>query len=215
MKRSFAVILAVVMMAAATGCGHTHEFTEATCTEPKTCTECGETEGEPLPHSFSDATCTEPKTCTVCGATEGEPLGHSCSIGVCSGCGEFINAEAIFDIIDAEKSASTYWDTANQYVAAANDSGTLDGMYENYCSAAEYILTYQSRLIKPINICEKYPALGTLKNKLYAVRNYNISEPRSSGRDDLAAFIEDLIEISTLQSDYAKEMMNWLNKMKQ
>lgn len=30
----------------------------------------------PLGHSYLDATCTEPKTCTVCGATEGEALDH-------------------------------------------------------------------------------------------------------------------------------------------
>lgn len=28
-------------------------------------------------HSYTDATCTEPKTCTVCGATTGSALGHS------------------------------------------------------------------------------------------------------------------------------------------
>lgn len=28
-------------------------------------------------HQWKDATCTTPKTCTVCGATEGEPLGHN------------------------------------------------------------------------------------------------------------------------------------------
>ena len=59
-----------------TGCGHEHKWTEATCTEPKTCTECGKTEGEPLGHKWKEATCTEAKTCSVCGETEGEPLGH-------------------------------------------------------------------------------------------------------------------------------------------
>ena len=50
-----------------TGCGHEHKWTEATCTEPKTCTECGKTEGEPLGHKWKEATCTEAKTCSVCG----------------------------------------------------------------------------------------------------------------------------------------------------
>lgn len=38
-------------------------------------------------HSWQDATCTEPKTCTICGATEGEANGHSFTNGVCSVCG--------------------------------------------------------------------------------------------------------------------------------
>jgi hypothetical protein len=77
-----------------TGCGHNHTWNEATCTEPKTCTVCGITEGDALGHIFVDATCTEPKTCTVCGITEGSSLGHeyvgaTCTqLGKCSRCGE-------------------------------------------------------------------------------------------------------------------------------
>ena len=52
---------------------HTHSFSAATCTAPKTCS-CGATEGEPTGHSWKDATYASPKTCTVCGATEGTPL---------------------------------------------------------------------------------------------------------------------------------------------
>ena len=72
---------------------HEHQWTEATCTEPKTCAVFGETEGEPLGHDWQEATCTEPKTCRRCGITEGMPLGHdwqaaSCTEpGVCTRCG--------------------------------------------------------------------------------------------------------------------------------
>ena len=55
---------------------HEHTWADATCTEPKKCTECGETEGEPLGHDWTEATCEAPKTCSRCGATEGEPLEH-------------------------------------------------------------------------------------------------------------------------------------------
>ncbi len=93
-----------------------HQWTDATCTAPKTCTLCGETEGEALghtdadgdgncdrcgtalstecAHNWTDATCTDPKTCTLCGATEGEALGHdwrgaTCtSAKICAVCGE-------------------------------------------------------------------------------------------------------------------------------
>ncbi len=53
-----------------------HDWKAATCTEPKTCTVCGATEGSAKGHSWKAATCTEPKTCTVCGAKEGSALGH-------------------------------------------------------------------------------------------------------------------------------------------
>lgn len=75
------------------GCGHQHTWVEATCTEPKTCSECGETEGEALGHDWVEATCTAPKTCSRCGATEGEALPHTLteatyqSPAVCTVCG--------------------------------------------------------------------------------------------------------------------------------
>ena len=53
-----------------------HEWAEATCTEPATCTKCGETEGKALGHDWQEATCTEPETCSRCGETQGDPLGH-------------------------------------------------------------------------------------------------------------------------------------------
>lgn len=44
---------------------------------PKTCTDCGATEGTSLPHNWNDATCQTPKTCTECGITEATPLAHN------------------------------------------------------------------------------------------------------------------------------------------
>lgn len=41
----------------------------------------------PHTHSFSAATCTKPKTC-ACGATEGKAAGHSFENGKCTACGE-------------------------------------------------------------------------------------------------------------------------------
>ena len=53
-----------------------HDWKDATCTEPQTCTVCNATDGKALGHDWKDATCKEPKTCTVCGETEGEVLEH-------------------------------------------------------------------------------------------------------------------------------------------
>ena len=82
---------------------HNHQWQNATCTAPKTCSVCGKTEGSALGHSYSRATCQNlaicsrcglttgtyaahnwqaadcynPKRCTVCGRTEGSALGHN------------------------------------------------------------------------------------------------------------------------------------------
>lgn len=81
---------------ALTACGQSHEHTwkDASCTEAKVCTECGETEGEALGHKWTEATCVEPKTCSVCGETEGTALDHKWTEArcvepkTCSVCGE-------------------------------------------------------------------------------------------------------------------------------
>ena len=61
---------------------HTHNFADATCTTPKTCT-CGATEGEPLGHNEKvvDAT---PANCTQTGLTQGK---------ICSVCNEVLDAQ--------------------------------------------------------------------------------------------------------------------------
>ena len=60
-----------------TACGHKHTFADATCTTPKTCTECNEIEGDALGHTWLDATCENPMTCSVCNLTDGDVLEHS------------------------------------------------------------------------------------------------------------------------------------------
>ena len=78
-----------------------HTWQEATCTSPRTCEVCGETEGEPLGHDWTEADCTKPRTCRRCGETEGEPLGHDWEEKnekggrVCRRCGK--NEKTLFD----------------------------------------------------------------------------------------------------------------------
>lgn len=72
---------------------HDHEWQEATCTTAKTCSVCGDTEGDPLGHHWTEATCIAPKTCSVCGETVGVPSKHdwikaTCEVPkTCSVCG--------------------------------------------------------------------------------------------------------------------------------
>lgn len=60
-----------------------HDWRSATCTEPDTCEECGETKGEALGHSWENPSCTMPKHCVRCDETEGQALGHAWSQGSC------------------------------------------------------------------------------------------------------------------------------------
>lgn len=83
-KNIFVLILALAMVLTMAACGCKHEtWNEANCTTPKTCAECGETEGEALGHVWAAATCDAPKTCETCGLTEGEPKGHDWQDATC------------------------------------------------------------------------------------------------------------------------------------
>ncbi len=62
-----------------------HEWLEATCTEPKKCSRCGETQGEPAGHRWIEATYELPETCSVCGATQGRPKEIPVGSYVCFG----------------------------------------------------------------------------------------------------------------------------------
>ncbi len=75
-KKLLAGVLAVMMVLLLTSCGCDHEWQAATCTTAKTCSVCGETEGEVPGHAWQEATCETAKTCTACNITEGEALGH-------------------------------------------------------------------------------------------------------------------------------------------
>ena len=91
MKKSLLILL-ILSLLLLSGCSCSHEWTEASCSAPKTCALCGETEGTPLQHSWRDADCENPRTCTLCGEIQGEALGHlwqeaTCETGeTCSRC---------------------------------------------------------------------------------------------------------------------------------
>ena len=82
MKKALLLLL-VACMLLLPAC-HSHKWQEATCTEPKTCLKCKETEGNPLGHDWVEATCTEPRTCSRCGETEGKALGHEWIEATCT-----------------------------------------------------------------------------------------------------------------------------------
>lgn len=93
MKKFGVICLAIALLVLA-GCSCKHEWQEADCLNPKTCTLCDETEGEALGHEWEAASCIDPKTCANCGETEGDALGHTwldatCTRAqTCSVCGE-------------------------------------------------------------------------------------------------------------------------------
>ncbi len=87
MKRVLPLLLVLVLMLCLCGCNALfckHNYEEATCQAPKTCTLCGKTEGKTGDHSYAAATCKTPKTCTVCGKTDGSVAAHTYADATCT-----------------------------------------------------------------------------------------------------------------------------------
>ena len=142
-----------------------HTWTDATCTAPKTCSVCGETEGEALGHTWVDADCDTPKTCSVCSATEGEALGHTwvdadcdtpktCS--VCSATeGEALGHTWVDADCDTPKTCSVCSATEGEalghtygdWVVTKEATATEDGSKEKTCACGD-------------KVTETIPALG-------------------------------------------------------
>ena len=83
-KRMLTILVLILCLSLLTGCMCKHEvWNDADCVTPKTCAECGETEGTALGHVWLAATCETPKTCEVCATTEGAAKGHSWEDATC------------------------------------------------------------------------------------------------------------------------------------
>lgn len=77
-KIVFLLMLILLCGAILLGCEKCeHQWEEANCKDPKTCSLCGAEEGKKLGHQWQDATCEIPETCQRCGKVSGEALGHS------------------------------------------------------------------------------------------------------------------------------------------
>ena len=91
--------------------GHTPMADDGDCTTAVTCEKCDyiltEAQAE---HNFTEADCDTPKTCTVCGATEGEAKGHTpmaddgdCTTAVtCTECGHIVTEAQVEHSLDSE-----------------------------------------------------------------------------------------------------------------
>ena len=106
---------------------HIHGWKDATCTEAKTCTECGLSEGEPLGHTEVVDKAVEP-TCTEAGKTEGK---H------CSVCDEVLVAQE-------EVSATGHTEVVVEAVEpTCTEAGKTEG---KHCSVCNEVLVEQKEV---------------------------------------------------------------------
>ena len=177
----FVILIVTIIM---TGCGCNHEWEEATCLNPKTCSLCGKQEGSMTAHSWKEANCTDAKTCEVCQATEGEPRGHNweeatcerpktCSVceateglkaehsvqvGICVVCGDSVNYDLVKNIKSYIDAAYAILDSyaSNLSNVRGTKADLVIYLHSGVCDANE---NYK----RVIDLCDNYPELSTLK----------------------------------------------------
>ncbi len=155
-------------------CGHSyqlelpkteHTFADATCTEPKTCTACGATDGNAKGHTFADATCTAPQTCTVCGATQGNAKGHKWTDATCKApktCSVCAATEGNVADHKYENDVCVYCGIADPNAVPANETVVLhSAKAEGYVTGQMYVYTTTSGFQKQELVMD-----GTLANAI-------------------------------------------------
>ncbi len=151
MKKTISILLLITMLLVFSSCGCKHEWADATCKTPKTCTLCGKAEGGVVEnHQWTEATCIAPKTCVFCGQTEGQALSvHKFVNDKCESCGiiqlTLENYEKYLTV-DATLSAnSMYYDLIRSYVYNSVDcqfktTGNSHYKYENVSFVVQFFL---------------------------------------------------------------------------
>lgn len=171
-KRLMLILLAVLCVVMLAACGECdHDWEKATCEEPKTCSECGETRGKAKGHEWVDATCEEPKTCSVCGETKGEALEHDWMDATCeepktcANCGETKGKADGHDWVDATydapKTCSECGATEGEPLERPANSGNLGITYDAYVKKLNTSLKSEGyELIYLTDTDDGYPIYG-------------------------------------------------------
>ena len=170
-----------------------HSWVDATCTEPKTCTKCGETEGEPLEHLWVEGTGSVLQYCIQCGETIELPKEHVLddSTYMCIICGQnfLLTVEEAIEIgmsYEKSKYGSQYYYVALTLNAQVNPNGfaraqIADGLYVTvaggYLSGdAEGSIQFGDTVIFKAKLGAANSALttGGKELRLYEVASYEI-----------------------------------------
>lgn len=180
-----------------TGCCINHEWTEATCTEARTCTRCGEIEGEALGHIWIEATCVTARTCSVCGETEGKALGHTwteatCSAPkTCSRCGETEG-----NVLEHELSEANYQQAATCAVCGSTVGEPLQAYFEEH-ELTEYLVELDKEYdyVTMCNEDTSYTTVGKAVFSNYRTYTSDSIHPEKEGYEWKS------VDISILYSD--------------
>ena len=132
-------------------------------------------------HQWQEASCVAPKTCSVCGETEGKALGHKGKLGeICQRCGEMITLNILLPEFPAEAwlnddnktrvDSVTYAFDGNEIVFTAKATKIEEKKANIYSGFLYRILDVDGRLLKASPITVANAPLG--EEKVFVWRFY-------------------------------------------
>ena len=169
------------------GCKCEHEWLAATCTEPITCINCHETQGEALGHNLVEATCTEAQHCSKCDIKLGEANGHiwepaTCSQAKhCTVCNE--------EDGDALPHTEGEWQYTTDYVKARISS-------KQYCTVCEKLLDDNSEKMLSLHsegkfVISAYDYTSRFNDMLDGIDGNNYIAVSTSSDDNYVTLVSD------------------------
>ena len=174
-----------------------HSWINADCENPRSCQNCGETEGEALGHEWKDADCENPRTCNNCNAKEGDALGHTYENGICSICNKYElgDPNASVTITFCHTMREYQQPILDKYIAAFNELypniqiqhkyvGSLDDIFANTLSQISIGVQPNIVLSLPEHI-----AMYSRANAIQALGDYIGSQAVVTGADGGAEII--------------------------
>lgn len=147
-KRLIALCLSILLCCILAGCQCEHQWTEATCTTPKTCTLCDETEGEALGHNWTPATCEDPETCSRCLEEQGTAIGHTWSEATCTESKTCLSCE----ITDGDPLGHTKGD----WIVTQEATAYQPGIREQRCTTCNDIIYSEEFYPDPVFYSEDF-----------------------------------------------------------
>ncbi len=190
-KKLFLTIICVWLLLGLTGCGNSKHI-----------------------HLWQDATCIEPKHCSECGEISGEPLGHTVNLGICSRCGKIIHGEIPLKIEEINNKIYKINDSVPNYINGANYNNLQD-CYNKYLYAYNEIIKAKVELEKIISLSKNFDELTSLKKLAQGVIDNIPSEIKGSSLDDLIKFLKEYQKYLLAFSDYFEEAINVLDLFKE
>ncbi|MBQ7962812.1 MAG: Ig-like domain-containing protein [Clostridia bacterium] len=140
-----------------------HAWKNATCTAPKTCTNCGATEGSAKGHNYVSSSCIEPSKCTNCGATSGAAGYHYSDKNFrCTRCGKNLSGftDSFIQVGD--------WFT---HVVDVQTLMIDNYGYRDYYDVVAYAIEAKVYLQAILEECDKYPEFAAYESYVRKVYN--------------------------------------------